>query len=123
MNSVRSKEDHVIGISKSVFVANFPDYFGSHDLWSLCEAYGKVVDVFIPNHNPKQEEDYNSVDDSVLGDHNNIADILHGHNGKGGGQESEDERVSKTIFGDNIKSSPSTNQNESQSAFVQQSDD
>nr|GEV45743.1 RNA-directed DNA polymerase, eukaryota [Tanacetum cinerariifolium] len=70
-----------------------------------------------------KEEDYNLVDDSVLGDHNNMADILHGHNGKGGGQESEDEGVSETIFGDNIKSSPCTNQNESQSAFVQQSDD
>nr|GEX83389.1 RNA-directed DNA polymerase, eukaryota [Tanacetum cinerariifolium] len=258
MNSVRSKEDHVIGISKLVFVTNFLDYFGSHDLWSLCEAYGKVVDVFIPNRKSKvgkwfafvrfirvddldrlinnlctlwvgrlyfqanvmryerspksfsssrppnvkvlssakvnviplsnrhfpssfvvvvndkqgfpalnsidppalvldddcvikedlsrsvlesvgsslarkiicvktsradnilesfkvvfkgrillarakelftwtpsfleyKEEDYNSVDDSVLGDHNNTADILHGHNGKGGGQESEDE--------------------------------
>nr|GEY17098.1 hypothetical protein [Tanacetum cinerariifolium] len=334
MNSVRSKEDHVIGISKSVFVTNFPDYFGSHDLWSLCEAYGKVVDVFIPNRKSKagkrfafirfirvddldrlinnlctlwvgrlhiqanavryerspksfsstrppnvkvpsstkvnvipssnrhfpslfvavvndkqgfpalnsidppafegfadlqisylggswvridlasdksknklllhkgvlswfnvlkaatndfiskqwgdvvdieesvgsslarkricvktsradniletfkvvfkgriflarakelftwtpcfleyKEEDYNSVDDSVLGDHNNMADILHGHDGKGGGQESEDEGVSKTIFGDNIKSSPCTNRNKSQSAFVQQSDD
>nr|GEU54449.1 hypothetical protein [Tanacetum cinerariifolium] len=70
-----------------------------------------------------KEEDYNSVDDSVLRDHNNMADILHGHDGKGGRQESENEGVSKTIFGDNIKSSPCTNQNESQSAFVQQSDD
>nr|GFA38096.1 RNA-directed DNA polymerase, eukaryota [Tanacetum cinerariifolium] len=70
-----------------------------------------------------KEEDYNSVDDLVLGDHNNMADILHGHDGKGGGQESEDEGVSKTIFGDNIKSSPCTNQNESQPAFVQQCDD
>nr|GEW58002.1 hypothetical protein [Tanacetum cinerariifolium] len=332
MNSVHSKKDYVIGISKSVFVTNFPDYFGSHDLQSLCEAYGKVVDVFIPNRKSKagkrlrllgssgwmiwivsliicarfgwvvftskltlcgmsvplnlshrpgphyegsvfcegkvkvlssianlyiilnkegfadlqisyiggswvridlasdksknklllhkgvllwfdvlkaatndfvsseriawvdieriplylckkwrdvvdieesvgsslarkricvktsradnilesfqvvfkgriflarakelftwtpsfleyKEEDYNLVDDSVLGDHNNMANILHGHNGKGGGQESEDKGVSETIFGDNIKSSPCTNQNESQSAFVQQSDD
>ncbi|GJU90435.1 RNA-directed DNA polymerase, eukaryota, partial [Tanacetum coccineum] len=53
MNSVRSKEDHVIGISKSVFVTNFPDYFRSRDLWSLCEAYGKVVDVYIPNRKSK----------------------------------------------------------------------
>nr|GEZ00469.1 RNA-directed DNA polymerase, eukaryota [Tanacetum cinerariifolium] len=70
-----------------------------------------------------KEKDYNSVDDSVLGDHNNMADILHGHDGKGGGQESKDEGVSETIFGDNIKSSPCTNQNKSQSAFVQQSGD
>nr|GEW67149.1 UvrD-like helicase, ATP-binding domain, P-loop containing nucleoside triphosphate hydrolase [Tanacetum cinerariifolium] len=44
-----SKEDHVHRISKSVFVTNFPDNFGSRNLWDLCEAYGKVVDVFIPN--------------------------------------------------------------------------
>nr|GEY93578.1 RNA-directed DNA polymerase, eukaryota [Tanacetum cinerariifolium] len=42
MNLFRSKEDHVIWISKSVFVTNFPDSFGSRDLWSLCEEYGKV---------------------------------------------------------------------------------
>nr|GFA35100.1 RNA-directed DNA polymerase, eukaryota [Tanacetum cinerariifolium] len=40
MNSFRSKEDHVIRISKSVFFTNFPDSFGSRDLWSLCEEYG-----------------------------------------------------------------------------------
>nr|GFA17983.1 hypothetical protein CTI12_AA191580 [Tanacetum cinerariifolium] len=45
----RSEEDHVHRISKSVFVTNFPDNFGSRDLWDLCEAYNKVVDVFIPN--------------------------------------------------------------------------
>nr|GFA37584.1 hypothetical protein CTI12_AA191580 [Tanacetum cinerariifolium] len=53
MNSFRSKEDHVIRISKSVFVTNFPDSFGSRDLWSLCEEYGKVVDLFIPNRKSK----------------------------------------------------------------------
>nr|GFA15080.1 RNA-directed DNA polymerase, eukaryota [Tanacetum cinerariifolium] len=53
MNSFRSKEDHVIRISKSVFVTNFLDSFRSRDLWSLCEEYGKVVDVFIPNRKSK----------------------------------------------------------------------
>ncbi|GKA88504.1 RNA-directed DNA polymerase, eukaryota [Tanacetum coccineum] len=53
MHSFRSKEDHVIRISKSVFVTNFPDSFGSRDLWNLCEAYGKVVDAFIPNRKSK----------------------------------------------------------------------
>ncbi|GJT93233.1 RNA-directed DNA polymerase, eukaryota, partial [Tanacetum coccineum] len=43
----RSLEDHVIRVSKSVFVTNFLDNYGSRDLWKLCEAYGKVVDVFI----------------------------------------------------------------------------
>nr|GEY05791.1 RNA-directed DNA polymerase, eukaryota, nucleotide-binding alpha-beta plait domain protein [Tanacetum cinerariifolium] len=49
MYSHRSKEDQVSNISKSMFVTNFPDNFGSRDLWRLCESYGKVVDVFIPN--------------------------------------------------------------------------
>nr|GEX56060.1 hypothetical protein [Tanacetum cinerariifolium] len=53
MNSFRFKEDHVIRISKFVFVTNFLDSFGSRDLWSLCEEYGKVVDVFIPNQKSK----------------------------------------------------------------------
>ncbi|GKC34836.1 RNA-directed DNA polymerase, eukaryota [Tanacetum coccineum] len=49
MSSFRSKEDNVSHISKSVFVTNFPDNFGSRDLWKLYETYGRVVDVFIPN--------------------------------------------------------------------------
>ncbi|GJY64275.1 RNA-directed DNA polymerase, eukaryota [Tanacetum coccineum] len=53
MFSQRSKEDHVIQISKSIFVTNFPDNFGSRDLWKICEGYGKVVDVFIPNRKSK----------------------------------------------------------------------
>ncbi|GKC18050.1 RNA-directed DNA polymerase, eukaryota, nucleotide-binding alpha-beta plait domain protein [Tanacetum coccineum] len=53
MKSFRSKEDQVNRISKSGFVTNFPDSFGSRDLWSLCEVYGKVVDVFIPNRKSK----------------------------------------------------------------------
>ncbi|GKE27062.1 RNA-directed DNA polymerase, eukaryota [Tanacetum coccineum] len=53
MSSFRSKEDHVVRLSKSIFVTNFPDNFGSSDLWKLCEAYGKVVDVYIPNRKSK----------------------------------------------------------------------
>nr|GEY17621.1 RNA-directed DNA polymerase, eukaryota, nucleotide-binding alpha-beta plait domain protein [Tanacetum cinerariifolium] len=53
MNLFQSKEDHVICISKLVFVTNFLDNFGSRDLWSLCEEYGKVVDVFILNRKSK----------------------------------------------------------------------
>nr|GEV07363.1 RNA-directed DNA polymerase, eukaryota [Tanacetum cinerariifolium] len=49
MNPHRSKEDLVFRISKSVFVTNFPANYGPHDLWTLCETYGKVVDVFILN--------------------------------------------------------------------------
>nr|GEU67334.1 RNA-directed DNA polymerase, eukaryota [Tanacetum cinerariifolium] len=53
MYSQRSKEDQVARISKSVFVTNFSDNFGYRDLWKLCEAYGNVVDVFIPNRKSK----------------------------------------------------------------------
>ncbi|GJW28176.1 RNA-directed DNA polymerase, eukaryota [Tanacetum coccineum] len=35
-------------ISKSVFVTNFPDTTTAHSLWKTCNAYGTVVDVFIP---------------------------------------------------------------------------
>nr|GEX95595.1 RNA-directed DNA polymerase, eukaryota [Tanacetum cinerariifolium] len=47
------EEDHIIRIFKSVFVSNFPDSFRSRDMWKLCEPYGKVVDVFIPNRKSK----------------------------------------------------------------------
>nr|GEZ12649.1 RNA-directed DNA polymerase, eukaryota, nucleotide-binding alpha-beta plait domain protein [Tanacetum cinerariifolium] len=43
-----SKEDETEKISKSVFVTNFTDHFSARDLWNVCVAYGKVVDVFIP---------------------------------------------------------------------------
>ncbi|GKA70795.1 RNA-directed DNA polymerase, eukaryota [Tanacetum coccineum] len=47
-NRYPSKEDQTQKISKSVFVTNFPDHFSARDLWNVCVAYGKVVDVFIP---------------------------------------------------------------------------
>ncbi|GJX59094.1 RNA-directed DNA polymerase, eukaryota [Tanacetum coccineum] len=54
----RSKEDNVVRISKSVFVTNFPDNFGTRDLWNICQTYGKVVDVFIPNRKSKTGKRY-----------------------------------------------------------------
>nr|GEW82072.1 RNA-directed DNA polymerase, eukaryota [Tanacetum cinerariifolium] len=48
-----SKEDHVMHISKSIFVTNFHDNYEARDLWKICEGYGKVVDVFIPNRKSK----------------------------------------------------------------------
>nr|GEZ89329.1 RNA-directed DNA polymerase, eukaryota [Tanacetum cinerariifolium] len=42
-------------ISNSVFVTNFPEHFSSQDLWKVCNAYGKVIDVYIPHKNQKQE--------------------------------------------------------------------
>nr|GEV85076.1 hypothetical protein [Tanacetum cinerariifolium] len=47
-NRYFSKEDQTQKISKSVFVINFPDHFSARDLWNVCVAYDKVVDVFIP---------------------------------------------------------------------------
>ncbi|GKD39596.1 RNA-directed DNA polymerase, eukaryota [Tanacetum coccineum] len=48
-----SNEDNVRCISKSIFITNFPDHTTSSDLWKLCQAYGSVVDVFIPNRRSK----------------------------------------------------------------------
>ncbi|GJU29199.1 RNA-directed DNA polymerase, eukaryota [Tanacetum coccineum] len=45
----RSNEDHTRMISKSIFVTNFPENFTSKDLWKVCQDYGTVVDVYIPN--------------------------------------------------------------------------
>ena len=46
--SFLSKEDLTGKISKTVFVTNFPDHVTARDLWNVCTAYGKVVDVYIP---------------------------------------------------------------------------
>ncbi|GKE99712.1 RNA-directed DNA polymerase, eukaryota, partial [Tanacetum coccineum] len=46
--SFLSKEDLIGKISKTVFVTNFPDHITARDLWNVCTAYGKVVDVYIP---------------------------------------------------------------------------
>ncbi|GKA28601.1 RNA-directed DNA polymerase, eukaryota [Tanacetum coccineum] len=43
-----SKEDLTQKISTSVFVTNFPDQCTARDLWNVCSAYGKVIDVYIP---------------------------------------------------------------------------
>ncbi|GKA74662.1 RNA-directed DNA polymerase, eukaryota [Tanacetum coccineum] len=46
--SFNSKEDLTQKIPKTVFVTNFPDHFSARDLWNVCVAYGKVIDVYIP---------------------------------------------------------------------------
>ncbi|GKA09232.1 RNA-directed DNA polymerase, eukaryota [Tanacetum coccineum] len=53
MHSFRSNADHTRLISKSIFITNFPDSTTSKDLWNLCQPYGTVVDVFIPNRKSK----------------------------------------------------------------------
>nr|GEW96380.1 RNA-directed DNA polymerase, eukaryota, reverse transcriptase zinc-binding domain protein [Tanacetum cinerariifolium] len=53
MGSYRSKEDEVVKISTSVFVANFPDSFGAKNLWNTCKQYGRVVDAYIPYRRSK----------------------------------------------------------------------
>ncbi|GJS02774.1 reverse transcriptase domain-containing protein [Tanacetum coccineum] len=46
--SFKSKEDLTQRISKSVFVTNFSDHLSARDLWNVCTAYGKVINVYIP---------------------------------------------------------------------------
>nr|GFC37522.1 RNA-directed DNA polymerase, eukaryota, nucleotide-binding alpha-beta plait domain protein [Tanacetum cinerariifolium] len=48
-NSLQSKADQTVRISKFVFVSNFPGGCTAKDLWKVCNDYGTVVDVFIPN--------------------------------------------------------------------------
>nr|GEW34084.1 reverse transcriptase domain-containing protein [Tanacetum cinerariifolium] len=48
-----SNVDHTRLISKSIFVTNFPDNTTSKDLWEVCQGYGTVVDVYIPNRKSK----------------------------------------------------------------------
>ncbi|PWA92172.1 hypothetical protein CTI12_AA082360 [Artemisia annua] len=49
----QSKEDHTQQISKTIFVTNFPEHFTFRDLWRVCDEYGKVIDVYIPNRKSK----------------------------------------------------------------------
>nr|GEX94678.1 RNA-directed DNA polymerase, eukaryota [Tanacetum cinerariifolium] len=49
----RSNADLTSKISKSIFVTNFPDSTTFSDLWKLCQTYGTVVDVYIPNRRSK----------------------------------------------------------------------
>nr|GEW90064.1 nucleotide-binding alpha-beta plait domain-containing protein [Tanacetum cinerariifolium] len=53
MRSYRSKEDEVLKIFTSVFVANFSDSFGAKDLWNTCKQYRRVVDAYIPYRGSK----------------------------------------------------------------------
>ncbi|GKA49230.1 RNA-directed DNA polymerase, eukaryota, nucleotide-binding alpha-beta plait domain protein [Tanacetum coccineum] len=52
-NSLQSKADQTVRISKSIFVSNFPEGCTAKDLWKVCNDYGTVVDVFIPNKKSK----------------------------------------------------------------------
>nr|GEZ60503.1 hypothetical protein [Tanacetum cinerariifolium] len=76
MANFRSKEDNVIRLSKSVFVSNFPDDFGSRDLWNLCQTYGKVVDVFIPNRKSKSGKRFGFVRFIKVGDMDRLINNL-----------------------------------------------
>ncbi|GJT08560.1 RNA-directed DNA polymerase, eukaryota [Tanacetum coccineum] len=43
-----SNEDRIQKMSHSIFVTNFPETTSARDLWRECNAFGTVVDVFIP---------------------------------------------------------------------------
>ena len=40
-------------ISTSIYVTNFPEHFSFRDLWKECQAYGRVIDTYIPNRRTK----------------------------------------------------------------------
>nr|GEW23296.1 RNA-directed DNA polymerase, eukaryota, nucleotide-binding alpha-beta plait domain protein [Tanacetum cinerariifolium] len=52
-SKVCSNADLTRSISKSIFVTNFPDDTSAKALWSVCQTYGTVVDVFILNRKSK----------------------------------------------------------------------
>ncbi|GJV75285.1 RNA-directed DNA polymerase, eukaryota, partial [Tanacetum coccineum] len=52
-NSLQSKLDQTAKILKSVFITNFSEECTSKDLWKVCNDYGTVIDVFIPNKRSK----------------------------------------------------------------------
>ncbi|GKC71120.1 retrovirus-related pol polyprotein LINE-1 [Tanacetum coccineum] len=52
-NSLQSKADQTVRISRSVFVSNFPEGCTAKHLWKVCNDYGTVVDVFIPTKKSK----------------------------------------------------------------------
>nr|GEZ84583.1 RNA-directed DNA polymerase, eukaryota [Tanacetum cinerariifolium] len=52
-NPFQSKADQTVRISKFIFVSNFPEGCTAKDLWKVCNNYGTVVDVFIPNKKSK----------------------------------------------------------------------
>ncbi|GKB66725.1 RNA-directed DNA polymerase, eukaryota [Tanacetum coccineum] len=52
-NSLQSKLDQTAKISKLVFITNFSEECTSKDLWKVCNDYGTVIDVFIPNKRSK----------------------------------------------------------------------
>ncbi|GKE08530.1 RNA-directed DNA polymerase, eukaryota, nucleotide-binding alpha-beta plait domain protein [Tanacetum coccineum] len=56
-----SKEDQAMKISHSVFVTNFPEHFSSQNLWKVCSAYGKVIDVYIPQKKSKAKKNFGFV--------------------------------------------------------------
>nr|GEV27328.1 putative photosystem I PsaA/PsaB [Tanacetum cinerariifolium] len=55
ISNVHSNADLTRTISKSIFVTNFPDNTTSADLWKICQTYGVVVDVYIPNRRSKDK--------------------------------------------------------------------
>nr|GEZ07401.1 RNA-directed DNA polymerase, eukaryota, nucleotide-binding alpha-beta plait domain protein [Tanacetum cinerariifolium] len=51
--SLHSKYNQTSKISKSIFIYNLPPDCSNRDLWNVCNDYGTVVDVFIPNKKSK----------------------------------------------------------------------
>ncbi|GJS02775.1 reverse transcriptase domain-containing protein [Tanacetum coccineum] len=70
--SFKSKEDLTQRISKSVFVTNFPDHFSARDLWNVCTAYGKVIDVYIPLMSHPAKAETRSVTSWISSKHNGV---------------------------------------------------
>ncbi|GJY07726.1 RNA-directed DNA polymerase, eukaryota [Tanacetum coccineum] len=79
--SFLSKEDLTGKISKTVFVTNFPDHITARDLWNVCTAYGKVVDVYIPLKRSKTQPSKVKINTGPV--KNSFASVLKSNDHKG----------------------------------------
>nr|GEZ37140.1 RNA-directed DNA polymerase, eukaryota, nucleotide-binding alpha-beta plait domain protein [Tanacetum cinerariifolium] len=89
-NSLQSKADSTVRISKSVFVSNFSEGCTAKDPWKVCDDYDNVVDVFIPNKKSKMVKRFAFV-----------RFIKFCEEGPNVDRVSDVEKVSETNFGDN----------------------
>nr|GFA93034.1 UvrD-like helicase, ATP-binding domain, P-loop containing nucleoside triphosphate hydrolase [Tanacetum cinerariifolium] len=58
---MRSKEDELLKIGTSVFVANFPDHFIAKDLWNTYKQYGTSWTLLSLTEDRKQEKRFSFV--------------------------------------------------------------
>nr|GEY43063.1 RNA-directed DNA polymerase, eukaryota, reverse transcriptase zinc-binding domain protein [Tanacetum cinerariifolium] len=72
MGSYQSKEDEVLKMSTSVFVANFSDSFGAKDLWNTYKQYG--MPIFLIEDRKQRQSSLHNIDGVKRGSQNSKMD-------------------------------------------------